>query len=153
MARSDRTPGRTPHRRPGRKSSEASSDRIVFRDSFLFYFSPEAREKLQQAGTALFHQVLSGDQPRRDEPPLLVERHARLRDVVRDLRFAVQLLGEMARERPFDSRLDQEGEDRDENRLARDAGEWAEELERLAARVEAAVDDWPGWEEGGDGGG
>lgn len=40
------TPDKSPRKAPGEAPAETSSDRIVFRDSFLFYFAPDAREKL-----------------------------------------------------------------------------------------------------------
>ena len=108
----------------------ASEDWIVFRESFLFYLEPEKRERLRAAGDVMFTQLLSGDVYRPPEP----WTHARLLALVADLRFATQLLGEIAAE-PLESHP----EDPDENRLARQAASWAEEVARVAQAIEEGV--------------
>lgn len=85
------------------------------------------RELLRRAGEEIFTQVLSGDLHRPREP----WTHARLRSLVLDLRWVVQYLEEIAAE-PLESHPD----DRDEDRLAREAAGWAVEIDRVAERIE-----------------
>ena len=124
--------GGSPGAQPLRPHSE---EWLVFRESFLLYFEPEKRDTFRELGDVLFTKILSGDRYWPEEP----WTHARLRTLVLDLLFVVQLLEEIARE-PLDSHP----EDEDENRLAREAVGWAGELRRVARTMEEAVDAWKG---------
>ena len=103
----------------------------MFRESFLFYFEPEKREVFRAAGEEVFTKIVSGDRYWPEEP----WTHARLRALVLDLRWAAQLLAEIGEE-PLHSHP----EHPDENRLAREAVGWSEEVERLARLILAALE-------------
>lgn len=107
-----------------------SEDWLVFRESFLAYFEPEARATLRAAGDAIYTRVISGDMPREREP----WTHARLRALALDLRFAVQLLTELADEPNQTSFADPE-----ETRLQRECPLWAQAISELVLAVDSAI--------------
>jgi len=107
-----------------------AEDWLVFRESFLVLFEPEARATLRAAGDVLYTRILSGDMPREREP----WTHARLRALALDLRFAAQFLTELADE-PNHS----ECADPEETRLQHQCPSWAQTARALAVAIEEAV--------------
>lgn len=107
-----------------------SEDWLVFRESFLAYFEPEARATLRAAGDILYTRIISGDMPRERES----WTHTRLRALVRDLQFAAQLLTEIADE-PNQSEFN----DPDELRLQQECPLWAQAATEIVLAIEAAV--------------
>jgi hypothetical protein len=114
---------------PDASTSSSWENAPAFREVFLVHFPPEAAESLRQTGRHLYDAVLEVDLYELNEPWV----RARVRALAADLRFTALVLTTLASVRI------EAGLTAEEMALATKAESWAEEVDRFAASLDAAV--------------